>query len=77
MIKAVINGKAAQPEKPKYPYIGVYDDSIDRSVVLFIDNDKGVCLETNCKSDSVGEYSDKWKEANFTPIKGSITLSNE
>lgn len=55
----------------KYPWIGEWDDGC---VVLFTSRDKGFRLDC---AGRVGCYSERWCEANFTPYRGKITLSND
>lgn len=55
-----------------YPYIGVSDANSD-IVVLFIKPRTGVALQHHYTG--VGDFSDYWDEKHFSPLKGSITLT--
>ena len=75
MIKSVINnGKPSKKEK--YPYLGVTEQG---KVILFTAEKTGVVVvpRSGHEPQPVGHFSEIWGEDNFTPLKGSITLSNE
>ena len=61
------------PASFMYPYIGVYDGI----VVFFSGPGTGVCLTPSDSSNRAGEYSASWKEVEFTPLNGSITMEQE
>ena len=62
-------------KQSKYPYIGA--DKYG-NVVLFIDECKGTRLKdsSECPGDPIGEFCYNWRESSFSPLEGSITLSN-
>ena len=57
----------------KYPYIGIYDNI----VVFFEGAGTGMCLHPGDSANRAGEYSSSWKEVEFTPLNGSITLEQK
>ena len=56
-----------------YPYIGVYNTI----VVFFYKAGTGMCLHPGDSENRAGEYSCSWKEVEFTPLNGSITLEQK
>jgi hypothetical protein len=56
-----------------YPYIGVSDSG---TVVLFSALCRGTLLAQG-GTNPIGYNSDIWMERNFTPLRGSITLTQE
>ena len=61
--------------KPKYPYLGVYNDAAKDLVVLFTKPRKGVCLSVDT-TNRIGEGGE-WDEHDFIPLRGSVTLEND
>jgi hypothetical protein len=66
-ITSTLGPDAVATAQPKYPYIGVWDTV----VVLFTGPNTGTCL----KGSGIGEVHSRWSEAAYTPLKGSITLT--
>jgi len=73
MIKATVSTKPQEP-KISYPWIGV---SPRGRVVLFFAASKGTVLADPTGYEGAGYISEDWGMEIFTPLRGSITLSNE
>lgn len=76
MITVTLN-KPKQEEKP-FPklMITTSNASADNRIVLFFDNNKGVCLQVGDKTTAyVGEVSE-WKLENFTDYNEPVTIQN-
>lgn len=69
-MKAIIN--AGTPKVKNYPYIGIYEDV----VVFFTAPDTGICL-MHPDNSQAGKYASYWDEKLYSPLTGSITLSND
>lgn len=69
-IKVEVNG--AGEGNRAYPYIGVRDG---QSIVLFTRKGVGTLLRAYVAP--MGFHSVTWDESEFTPLVGSITLSND
>lgn len=70
-------GPISAPE-PKYPYIGEYTDKNkdnQTSFILFTGPSKGFRLNAYDENYPVGYASDRWMETLYTPLRGSITLT--
>ena len=80
-MKAVINEKETPVEKSKYPYLGkaIKTNVKKQFVVLFTSYKNGVVIQTNEEAYWPLGYPDtRWdEEGSFTPLTGSITLSND
>lgn len=75
-MKSVLNLQPPQPEKPKYPYLGVSEEH--KVVVFFVAKRTGVCLDSGSDTTTTPGYSSGyWDEDRYAPLKGSITLSND
>jgi hypothetical protein len=60
-----------------YPRLMIYKNG---NVVLFNSLNRGTLLKKSPSSTfdlEVGDYSESWVGSEFTPLTGSITLSNE
>jgi hypothetical protein len=60
----------------KYPYFAEYKDSLHHTIVWFIS--KGKCIIVWAKTyETTGKVTDNFNERIFTPIIGTITITQE
>jgi hypothetical protein len=73
MMINVTGDYSVKESESKYPYIGI--DQY-RQIVLFTEEGKGVLLDNGKSGNSTGTYAG-WFEKAFSPIEGTITISNK
>ena len=61
-------------KKMEYPWIGI---GCNGTIVLFIDDKKGIVLNNTNSEYRIGEYSNCWNMDFFKPFTGTIALSND
>lgn len=68
--------QSVESNSAKYPYLGEFKDKT--MIVLFTEKDTGFVIEDTDGGYLIGHRSSNWaEEQQFTPFKGSITLSNK
>jgi len=72
-MKVEVN-EIAKKEDVKYPCLKWRESS--GLIVLFTAINRGFAIKPNIYW-AIGEYYDGWKEEDFKPFHGTITLSNE
>lgn len=79
MIKVILGEVKTQDEKP-FPKLMIRKDDKDYTLILAISKEgndiEGVCLDTNCMGDVIGEYCTYWSAQLLTDYNESITLQN-
>ena len=77
----VNNVTPLKKDEKKYPYIGIFQEDDNYSIVLFTDQNEGVQLAVNGDWDDdldiLMRYHNRYEEESFQPFEGTITLSNE
>jgi hypothetical protein len=72
-IEATVDDTLDQ-SKPNYPYLGVGRSGV---VVLFNQKDTGMVVREGGDY-ALGHYlDDEWREENFKPFTGTVTLRNK
>ena len=68
------------PNTKNYPYIGFYNHTDNKSLVLFTSPKTGTCIGNlieNCRYGSaIGKYSTTYHEEEFLIYQGKVTLEN-
>jgi len=75
---SVSTGKTPNKTINRYPYIGVYADSAEKSnfMVLFTSKNSGICIASGDSVNHPGTYSDCWTEYEYTPVP-EVTIKSE
>ena len=72
-MKVEIKKDTNQQDSKKYPYIGI--SKSNSCLILFSSEGTGFVVDGG--NFEIGYYRTNWNEDNFTPFKGTITLSND
>ncbi len=77
MIETIIKDETkVKKETTKYPYIGKWNSSIFKVIILFVKETTGVCIDSNYPNNYIGEYCNDWREMDFNKIESEIILRN-
>lgn len=71
MITVEIKQDPTKPVEPKYPYIGLWKGGFENIAILFTSKNTGCRLN----GEIPGYFGKTWTEGGYTPLKGSITLT--
>ena len=72
-----IKSKVNQKQEQKYPWIGTNSKGEYGNVYLFLSLGVGVKLSGDEGVYKIGSYREYISEDQYSPINGSVTLSNE
>lgn len=63
--------KVKRQPKSKYPWVGIYENENQKTIVYFIKPKGGVCLYST-EDNPMHEIVNNWREENFKPCEVTI-----